>query len=602
MAAQRWQPSFVKAVELDHATGMGKRIAPGTLSADGRSRSRLVVLSACKIGRLMARQASGALLEVAMPDPRPQDWFSSDLIEILPAAVYVCDADAVVVAYNRRAAELWGRAPAPGDTDQKYCGAHKLFRPDGTYLPHAETPMEWVLRTGGMARDQEVVIERPDGSRVTVLVNIAPLFDGDGGLIGAVNCFQDLSAQKRAEEERTKLREELLQAQKMEALGRLTGGLAHDFNNLLTTISGNLELLESKLTEPDARRVLARATEATTHGARLVEQILAFSRRQNLDPYPVDLGKIIVKMKALLSRTLGGATTIKTRCERGLWHASADITQFELAILNLVLNARDAMPSGGTITIAAGNVGAAEVDGITKLRPGDYVRVTVMDHGHGMSEEVLAQAFEPYFTTKETGKGTGIGLSMVQGMAAQLGGAVTVNSRVGHGTSVSLFFPRASEDAVEERSSAISPVKTGKGRILIVDDDPGVLTFLSDAVRDLGYEAITAADTESAVSLVELGDPLDVVLSDFKLPGMTGMELVARLCKIQPGLKGLLVTGNFDEIDRLQTSLPVLRKPFRIGALAEHLHALLHTKPPQADVKEVPCDRLNRFLAPSSLL
>ena len=250
-----------------------------------------------------------------MPDPRGHDWFSSDLIEILPAAVYVCNADAVVVAYNRRAIELWGRTPTPGDTDQKYCGAHKLFRPDGTHLPHAETPMEWVLRTGETARDQEVVIERPDGSRVTV-------------------------------------REELLQAQKMDALGRLTGGLAHDFNNLLTTFGGNLELLESKLTDPAALRVLAHATDAATQGAHLVEQILAFSRRQNLEPHPIELGKLIAKMKNMLSRSIGGAISIKTRCERGLWQALADSTQFELAILNLVLNARDAMPSGGTITIA----------------------------------------------------------------------------------------------------------------------------------------------------------------------------------------------------------------------------------------------------------
>jgi signal transduction histidine kinase len=519
----------------------------------------------------------GAFLEEAMPAPRRHNWFSSDLIEILPAAVYVCDADAVVVAYNRRATELWGRAPEPGDTDQKYCGAHKLFRPDGSHLPHSETPMEWVLRTGGMARDQEVIIERPDGSRVTVLVNIAPLFDGNGVLIGAVNCFQDLSAQKQAEEERAQLREELLQAQKMDALGRLTGGLAHDFNNLLTTIAGNLELLEGKLNDPAACRILARVTEAATQGARLVEQILAFSRRQILDPHPIDVGKIIVKMKEILSRSLGGAITIKTRCERGLWHASADTTQFELAILNLVLNARDAMPSGGTITIASGNVATAQLGEVTGLRPGDYVRVTVTDRGHGMSGEVLERAFEPYFTTKETGKGTGIGLSMVQGMAAQLGGTVVIKSRVGQGTSVSVFLPRAEVDAAKDQDTEVSPPDKGNGRILIVEDEPGVLDFLNDALRDLGYETIAAADTKSALALVEQGEQLDAVLSDYKLPGMTGTELLARLCQIRPGLKGMLVTGNPDATEQFQTSLPVLKKPFPIAALAEHLRVLLHT-------------------------
>jgi PAS domain S-box-containing protein len=174
------------------------------------------------------------------------DWRSQDLIEVLPAAVYVCNADAVVVSDNRRAAELWGREPKPGDTDEKYCGAHRLYLPDGTFMPHRETPMADVLRTGEPARDMEVVIERPDGSQITVLVNIALLFGEDGELVGAVNCFQDLTVQKQAEEERARLAEELHQAKKMEALGQLTAGVAHDFNNLLTAMLGKLELLQDR--------------------------------------------------------------------------------------------------------------------------------------------------------------------------------------------------------------------------------------------------------------------------------------------------------------------------------------------------------------------
>ncbi|MGH6680015.1 MAG: PAS domain-containing protein [Bradyrhizobium sp.] len=178
------------------------------------------------------------------------DWFSGDLLETLPAAVYVCDAEGVVVAYNRRASELWGRTPSPGDTDEKYCGSHKLFRPDGVALPHCETPMEAVLRTGAPAQDMEVVIERPDSSRITVLVNIAPLFGDDGKLVGAVNCFQDLSASKVAERERVQLAEELHQAKKLEAIGQLTAGIVHDFNNLLAVVHGNLELLTGGRMKP----------------------------------------------------------------------------------------------------------------------------------------------------------------------------------------------------------------------------------------------------------------------------------------------------------------------------------------------------------------
>ena len=178
-----------------------------------------------------------------------RDWFSGDLLEILPAAVYVCDAEGIVVAYNLRATELWGRSPAPGDTDQKYCGSHKLFRPNGLVLPHHEAPMEAVLRTGIPARNMEVVIERPDGSRTTVLVNIAPLFGDQGGLVGAVNCFQDISASKVAERERARLAGELHQAKKLEAIGQLTAGIVHDFNNLLAVIQGNLELLTARTSE-----------------------------------------------------------------------------------------------------------------------------------------------------------------------------------------------------------------------------------------------------------------------------------------------------------------------------------------------------------------
>jgi signal transduction histidine kinase len=509
-----------------------------------------------------------------VPDSRTEhSWFSSDLIEILPAAVYVCDASAAVVAWNRRATELWGRTPGRGDTDEKYCGAHKLFRPDGTYLPHAETPMEWVLRTGSTARDQEVVIERPDGSRVTVIVNIAPLFDRRGTLVGAVNCFQDLTAQKHAEIERSQLRDQLHQAQKMDALGRLTGGLAHDFNNLLTTIAGNLELLESRLTDPTALKMLARANDATMRGARLIAQILAFARRQTLDPRPVDLNEIIAKMTETLAHTLGGLVRVEAHCASGLWPASADPTQCELAIMNLVLNARDAMPCGGTINIATENVGAAPLGRLPGQLPGDYVRVAVTDTGHGMSEEVLARVFEPYFTTKEPGKGTGLGLSIMQGMVTQLGGHVAIDSAVGKGTSVSIFLPRAVPEAAVESARA-SPDARGSGRILIVEDDPDVLSFLVDALNTLGYDAVTVPDSASALSVVEQGEPIDAVLSDLEMPAMSGMELLARLREIRPGLKGMLVTDDADAVEQPQASLPLLRKPFHVAALAEQLRTL----------------------------
>jgi CheY-like chemotaxis protein len=221
-------------------------------------------------------------------------------------------------------------------------------------------------------------------------------------------------------------------------------------------------------------------------------------------------------------------------------------------------------------------VDAAKLDGKHGLPLGDYVRVTVADTGLGMSEDVLAHAFEPYFTTKEAGKGTGLGLSMVQGMAAQLGGAIAIDSRVGQGTSVSILLPCTAQEAAKVESAKTSRAPKGSGRILIVEDDPGVSSFLIDALGELGYEPIAVSDIESAISLAELGEPLDAVLSDYKMSGMSGAELVARLREIRPNLKGMLITGNMDAAEQLETPLPLLRKPFQIATLAEHLEALFH--------------------------
>jgi len=378
--------------------------------------------------------------------PRPLDWFSRHLVEILPAAVYVCDTDAVIVAFNQRATELWGRTPKLGQTDEKFCGAHRLFRPDGTYLPHRETPMEWVLRTGATARDQEVIIERPDGSRLPVLVNIAPLFDDDGLQIGAVNCFQDLTAQKQSEQEREQLREELHQAQKMEAVGQLTGGLAHDFNNILTAISGNLEILQRRIGQgriEDLEHHIIAAQEAAKRAAALTHRLLAFSRRQSFETRLTDANSLIAGMDELIRGTVSSAIAVEIVLADGLWSTLIDPNQLENALLNLCINARDAMSSGGKLKLTTANVNldgrfAVEHD----LPPGEYISLCISDNGIGMTPEVLARAFEPFYTTKPTGAGTGLGLSMIYGFARQSGGQAAIHSEPGNGTTVCLYLPR----------------------------------------------------------------------------------------------------------------------------------------------------------------
>lgn len=374
----------------------------------------------------------------------PTDWRSQDLIEALPAAVYVCNSEAVVVSYNLRAAELWGREPVPGDSDEKFCGSYRLYLPDGTFLPHGETPMAEVLRTGKPAQNKEVVIERPDGSRVTVLVNIAPLLDEDGTLVGAVNCFQDLTAQKQAETEKLRFVEELHQTKKVEALGQLTAGVAHDFNNLLTAILGNLEVLQHRVRDEDSLKLLKNAARAARRGADLNQQLLGFVRKQALVPEVVDLDQLLGRMAALLHASVGDAIGVEMRLGKAAWPALVNPTQIELIVLNLVINARDAMPSGGNVTIETRNATISAEDHTEDLAAGDYAVLSISDTGTGMSEAVRAQALEPFFTTKSPGKGCGLGLSMAHGVIKQSGGTLRIRSRLGEGTSIEIFLPRAS--------------------------------------------------------------------------------------------------------------------------------------------------------------
>jgi signal transduction histidine kinase len=381
------------------------------------------------------------------------DWFSGDLLETLPAAVHVCNAETVVVAHNRRASELWGRAPLPGDTDMKYCGSHKLLRADGGFLPHGETPMRRVLRTGSPARDMKAVIERPDRSRIPVLVNIAPLFD-EGEIIGAVNCFQDLSAHAETEQERARLAEELHHAQKMEVIGQLTAGIVHDFNNLLAGIGANLEMLKRRIDEIGPLNLLRDATRSIQRGERLVQELLAFAHKQKLSPAAIDLDQVLSGMTYLLQTSIGGAVRMEMRNQPGLWPVLIDPNQIELVLLNLAINARDAMPDGGTLTIETSNARLKGTNRLGDLPAGDYAVMTVSDTGSGMSDEVRAKAFEPFFTTKAIGKGSGLGLSTGLGVVRQSGGDIRIASRRVGGTSIEIYLPRADGGVSSYREAA----------------------------------------------------------------------------------------------------------------------------------------------------
>ena len=511
------------------------------------------------------------------------NWFSQDLIEILPAAVYVCDAEAVVVAYNRRAAELWGREPTPGDTDQKYCGAHRLYRTDGTFLPHCETPMEAVLRTGQPARDIEVVIERPDGSRITVLVNIAPLFDEAGALVGAVNCFQDLTVQKQAEQERSRLAGELHQAKKTQALGQLTAGVAHDFNNLLTAILGNLELLQARTTDEHSRKLLDNAARSALRGAELNSQLLGFARKQTLLPQAIDLERVLTGMSDLLRTSLGDSIRIEVRAQPDTWPALVDPNQIALVVLNLAINARDAMPSGGSLTITTRNARFGVRDCPEGLSAGDYVALSISDTGTGMSAEVRAMAFDPFFTTKGRNGGSGLGLSMVLGVATQSVGGVRIDSELGRGTSIEIFLPRAGTEAAspDAEPEAPSPDAVGGEVVLVVDDDSDVREVTAAILASSGYAVVAASSGAEALAILANGERVDAMLVDLAMPGMDGIESARRAQEQRPDLPVLFATGFTHAMPRPEGEIDrncMVSKPYRRDELLRKVAASLRAE------------------------
>jgi CheY-like chemotaxis protein len=354
----------------------------------------------------------------------------------------------------------------------------------------------------------------------------------------------------------------------MEAMGQLTGGVAHDFNNLLTPILGSLDLLHRKaLGGPREQRLIEGALQSAERARTLVQRLLAFARRQPLQPGPVDLPELVRGMVDLVASTSGPQIRIETRMDDNLPYARADSNQLEMAILNLAVNARDAMPAGGTLTIAGSAETVGEGSG-AGLAPGRYVRLAVGDTGIGMDEATLARAVEPFFSTKGVGRGTGLGLSMVHGLAAQLGGALTLDSREGEGTIAALWLPVSdSVPAVAAVHADPEGVSRGTaGTVLLVDDEPIVRASTADMLAELGYEVVEADSGQDALALIELSTP-DLVITDHLRPGLSGTDLALILATERPGLPVLIVSG-YADLDGLPADLPRLTKPFRQADLA----------------------------------
>jgi signal transduction histidine kinase len=415
----------------------------------------------------------------------------------------------------------------------------------------------------------ECSIDAVDGVKRWIAVKGRVQYDEERKPVRMTGVVSDVTARKDADAQ-------LAQAAKMDTIGQLTGGVAHDFNNLLTPIVGNLDMLRRRFSEdPRAERLIGGALQAAERAATLTQRLLAFSRRQTLQPQAVDTGAVIDGMVELVGRSLGPTIEVVVDVPRHLPAARIDPNQFELALLNLAVNARDAMPSGGRLTITAAEEAIGEHNGLG-LKPGGYVRITVADTGTGMDAATLARAIEPFFSTKGLGKGTGLGLSMVHGLAAQSGGTLLLTSKPGKGVTVKLWLPTTQERGTRAALNDAEPIRArGEVTVLLVDDEDLVRMATANMLRDLGYKVVEASSGAQALSALRSGLEATVLVTDYLMPGMSGAALVKEMRGAGHQLPSLIITAYANAGLDVPVDVPKLAKPFRQADLAARLNELL---------------------------
>lgn len=473
--------------------------------------------------------------------------------------------------------------------------------PDGRPYPIEDCQIVRALPEDHQVQGEETFVHK-DGSFYPVSFTASPMKDESGKTVGTVIEVRDITVELRARNaeiefsnamqarveeamaERDRLEAQLVQSQKMEAVGQLTGGVAHDFNNLLQVIGSNLQLLLKDLSSTDPKRRFAEnAITGVTRGANLTAQLLAFSRRQPLAPKPKNVGRLLRDMDDMLRRTLGEAVEIETVVAGGLWNCLVDPVQLENAILNLAINARDAMSHSGKLTIEAGNASLddAYAQAHPNVEPGQYVMLAITDTGSGIPQEIIEKVFDPFFTTKATGQGTGLGLSMVYGFIKQSGGHVKVYSEEGHGTTVRIYLPKTRQEEEVKQALLGGEASTGHGEIvLVVEDDQAVREAAVDILRDLGYSVLTADSADSALAIVNSGVKIDVLFTDVVMPGTLRSPDLARHAKERlPGI-GVLFTSGYTQnaivhAGRLDDGVDLLSKPYTRERLAQKIAEIL---------------------------
>ena len=536
------------------------------------------------------------------------------LLDNLPVGVAFLDAQGVSVVTNpafMRFSKLGKSAAFDADAERHWQAQDE----NGAPLPRDKFPSARALK-GEHVSGIEFRYTGLDSGPVWTHVSSVPLLNDDGSVAGAISVVVDIDEQKRAQEklthaaemlesrvaartielqnalsdlrketaERSKAEAALRQSQKMEAVGQLTGGIAHDFNNMLTGIIGAIDLMKRRIASnryDDLDRFMEAASTSAQRAAGLTSRLLAFSRRQLLDSNPTDINALVRALSDLLHRAVNENVSIAIETKDGIPAALVDANQLENAILNLVINARDAMPQGGKLTVetSAVDLDEAYCEAHPGIASGPYVVIAVSDTGVGMTPELIEKAFDPFFTTKPLGQGTGLGLSMVYGFARQSNGQVRIHSAPGQGTSVKIYLPAVEQEAIQPADHVQSSPQGAGQAVLLVEDDPSVRLLIGEVLSELGYRAIEASDANAAIKVLEGGQAIDMMISDIGLPGMNGRQLADVAREYHPTVPVLFVTGYAENAairaGFLGTNMAMISKPFQVGELAAKISEML---------------------------
>ena len=504
---------------------------------------------------------------MAQNERQQRDLFESErnfrlLVEaVVDYALYMLDPTGLITSWNIGAQRIKGYTP------EEILGQHfsRFYTETDRSNGKPARALKIAQEQGRYEEDGWRV--RKDGTFFWASVVIDPIYE-QGNLIGFAKITRDITERRDAQLQLEQMQRQLAESQKLDALGQLTGGVAHDFNNLLMVISGGVHTLKKAIgDDAKLRRAVTAIENATKRGAALTSQLLTFARRQSVNPQPIDIPERIAAVREVLDTGIGGTVKLQLDLDRATWPVTVDVTELETALVNLVINARDAMPRDGTITIGAHNVAIPE-----EPDAGEYVAISVTDTGTGIAPDLLSKIFDPFFTTKPVGKGTGLGLSQVHGFAHQAGGTVKVESELRKGTTVTILLPR---DRINQPPDQPETVESGgSGTVLLVEDNPDVAAVSASLLEQLGYVVRRVPDAEAALREVER-DGFDLVFTDIVMPGkMDGLGLARRLREIRPDLPVLLATGYSDAAANVRGDFSILRKPYEIHQLCEAIAKL----------------------------